>query len=731
VCRRTLLAQSYPRIWKRYPVCFKRAIDDGPTKRYGPKVQGAGIHRNPTTTPDGAKFIYGHLWVTISAVVRHKLWATVGLPFLAKMYIRVKDIAKIYVGNFIGENLFCCERTNENLGENKMKGYKKLAISSLLLTLLISGLVWARPVNKTEAEKAVKGWLKIDPKPLNAILGSEIETTDVFSGDDGSPVYYVIYLKPSGFVIMPADDIVEPVVCFVTGDAYYDPSPENPLGAMISQDLPARVDSAQKLQKDWDAGKDLAAEETALGIEAIKAKDKWSKLQKHADSGVVTGLSSVSDVTDVRVAPLVQSKWSQSTCCSGTLACYNYYTPPYAAGSTNNYVCGCVATAMAQFMRYYQWPAADKGIGVYSFTIWVDGSQQTANTRGGDGIGGPYDWTNMVLLPACSTTQAQREAIGALCYDAGVASSMQYAGGGSGAYMHDAKAALLNTFFYTNAIMGGNESTEIGSGRNEMINPDLDASYPVLLAIRKSGVGGGHAVIADGYGYDASTLYHHINMGWAGLADAWYNLPSIYSYNVVSTCIYNVYTSGSGEIISGRVTDSSGQPFSDATVTAQGPGGPYSTTTDSKGIYALEKVNSSSSYTISVTKEGYFFTDKTIVTGTSADRQITSGNKWGVNFAATVPPPQAPTSINYPSSSSTGIYPVNWSLSATATSYQLQRSSNGGRRWSQVYSGPNNSYQENIGNGSYRYRVKATNSAGSSDWTTGTWDCVVSKKPRK
>ena len=71
------------------------AIDDGPTKRYGPNVQGAGIHRNPTTTPDGAKFIYGHLWVTICAVVRHKRWATVGLPFLAKMYIRVKDMDKV------------------------------------------------------------------------------------------------------------------------------------------------------------------------------------------------------------------------------------------------------------------------------------------------------------------------------------------------------------------------------------------------------------------------------------------------------------------------------------------------------------------------------------------------------------------------------------------------------------------------------------------------------------
>jgi len=78
------------------------AIDDGPTKRYGPKVQGAGIHRNPTTTPDGAKFIYGHLWVTISAVVRHKFWATIGLPFLAKMYVRAKDIAKVPTENLIG-----------------------------------------------------------------------------------------------------------------------------------------------------------------------------------------------------------------------------------------------------------------------------------------------------------------------------------------------------------------------------------------------------------------------------------------------------------------------------------------------------------------------------------------------------------------------------------------------------------------------------------------------------
>ncbi len=71
------------------------AIDDSPTKRYGPKVQGAGIHRNPTPGPQGHKFLYGHIWVSLSALVRHKSWGTIGLPLLAKMYVRAKDIATV------------------------------------------------------------------------------------------------------------------------------------------------------------------------------------------------------------------------------------------------------------------------------------------------------------------------------------------------------------------------------------------------------------------------------------------------------------------------------------------------------------------------------------------------------------------------------------------------------------------------------------------------------------
>jgi hypothetical protein len=75
--------------------CMVFAIDDTPTKRYGSRVEGAGIHHNPTPGPAGQKFVYGHVWVTLAWVVRHSLWGTIGLPLLACLYVRQKDISSI------------------------------------------------------------------------------------------------------------------------------------------------------------------------------------------------------------------------------------------------------------------------------------------------------------------------------------------------------------------------------------------------------------------------------------------------------------------------------------------------------------------------------------------------------------------------------------------------------------------------------------------------------------
>jgi hypothetical protein len=68
------------------------AIDDTPTARYGPDVEGAGVHHNPTPGPAGEKYVYGHVWVILAALARHPRWGAIALPLLAELYIRQADL---------------------------------------------------------------------------------------------------------------------------------------------------------------------------------------------------------------------------------------------------------------------------------------------------------------------------------------------------------------------------------------------------------------------------------------------------------------------------------------------------------------------------------------------------------------------------------------------------------------------------------------------------------------
>lgn len=70
-------------------------IDDTPTPRYGPCVEGCGIHHNPSPGPAGDKHVYGHVWVVLAALARHPKWDTIALPLQAQLYIRAKDISQL------------------------------------------------------------------------------------------------------------------------------------------------------------------------------------------------------------------------------------------------------------------------------------------------------------------------------------------------------------------------------------------------------------------------------------------------------------------------------------------------------------------------------------------------------------------------------------------------------------------------------------------------------------
>ena len=71
------------------------ALDDTPTQRYGPYVQGAGIHHNPTPGPAGAPHLYGHIWVVLGLLAVHPAWGVIALPLLCRLYVRKKDLPRI------------------------------------------------------------------------------------------------------------------------------------------------------------------------------------------------------------------------------------------------------------------------------------------------------------------------------------------------------------------------------------------------------------------------------------------------------------------------------------------------------------------------------------------------------------------------------------------------------------------------------------------------------------
>lgn len=148
-------------------------IDDTPTRRYGPKVEGAGIHRNPAVGPDGAKFVYGHIWVTLSALVRHKRWGTIGLPLLARMYVRAKDIGNVpanyhvqfknklcQAAQLVQWACDCCKRLGKQLwivtdGGFTKAGFLKPAIAAgaILVSRLRSDAALYAPVKPVKKPK--------------------------------------------------------------------------------------------------------------------------------------------------------------------------------------------------------------------------------------------------------------------------------------------------------------------------------------------------------------------------------------------------------------------------------------------------------------------------------------------------------------------------------------------------------------------------------------------------
>lgn len=494
---------------------------------------------------------------------------------------------------------------------------KKLIL--IALAVCATRLVSAAEVTAAQAQAAVDAWLQ-DDAALGCALGAEVDSVRTCS-PQADASFHVVKLKGGGFVVMSSDTTREPVVAFSSGGDLVE-SDANPMWVLLKKDLALRAGEGTATN-----GKSGLLKATAGGSSSSANEAKWNRLLGKS-SGLLRASQGVSFISDVRVAPLVQSKWNQGNV--GSTNCYNYYTP-------NHYVCGCVATAGAQLMRYFEWPRSD--VSVAPFTnphCEVDGSTCTLTTQGGS-----CNWSQMPLEPNSSITDAQRQAIGKLTSDIGICVGMSYAGNGSSSGGYMLSEAFTNHYGYANAL--SLEWRHDISGSDDMKNAllsNFDAGLPVAIGL--SGAGG-HEIVGDGYGYSDDTLYLHFNMGWSGTDDAWYAPPNMagsqYNFSVLDGCVCNIFTNSAyanGVICSGRVLDPTGAPIANAVVSAKKSGTVVkSATTNAKGIYAL--VLPADAYVLSASSGDSSATTNVTLNSNVGIKIITSGSSFGSYYSSPTP----------------------------------------------------------------------------------------------
>ena len=329
----------------------------------------------------------------------------------------------------------------------------------------------------------------------------------------------------------------------------------------------------------------------------------------------------LNSIDDVRVGPLLTTHWAQGD--AGGQYCYNYYTPLHR-------VCGCTATALGQIMYYHRYPTERILPGEYLYdTIdeygkwWVfqDGTGGMTNTTTGaytefdPPYGGPYEWNKMVDSPTGSTPADSRAAIGRLTRDAGLAVFSHYFTGETSGFTDAVASSVILNLHYADAVKTGFNADKLIA--------NLDAGLPVVLNLTS------HAVVADGYGYQDDKLYIHINYGYSGSSDGWYDTTTDVNGKNLESFVANIFPPTLGarhsSVISGRVLDTSGNPIANATVTATGATN-VTTTSSANGTYAF--ILPAGNYTFAASKSGAAGSSAYAVVA-SEQKTRAEGDGWG------------------------------------------------------------------------------------------------------
>lgn len=361
-----------------------------------------------------------------------------------------------------------------------------------ILMLVIFGLsLYASPVSQEAALNVAVSYYK-----HVATKTSDYTISDVFANQyNGLTTFYVFSFSSGGYVIVSADDAVVPILGYSDTESFN------------KSNIPL---NAQSWFEDYSKEIEYIVNNN---IDNTQTKKQWKEIENENFDN---------NNTKADVSPLCSTTWNQD----------GYYNDVVESNTQSGVYVGCVATAMAQIMKKWNYPTT--GVGSHSY------NEPTYGTLTVDFGATTYNWGSMP-----NNVSSPNTAVATLSYHCGVAVNMTYSTGGSGAYSWDVPNALITHFNYSPSAEIQFKDNFSATNWSNMLKAELDP--PASRPIYYSGDDGssGHAFVCDGY--TTSTGKFHFNWGWGGWSDGNYSIgalnPSGYSFNQDNAAVIRIMPS--------------------------------------------------------------------------------------------------------------------------------------------------------------------------------------------
>ena len=357
---------------------------------------------------------------------------------------------------------------------------KRLSLLWLALSVAL-GTAVAAPVDVNQAKHCGQQFV------AHSLGQRTAELTLAYTGvsEAGTNALYV-FNYGNGFVVVAADDRAHPILGYGEGEAFE--VERIPEGMRYYLNYYAR-------QIQYAIDNDLPAD--------LEIAEQWYWVEKEGVMNRTRGEKAVS--------PLLTTTWDQGWP-------YNYYAPACTSYWTNNHCyAGCVATAMSQVMKFWNWP--ETGVGEHSYSSSTYGGTLSANFGATT-----YQWN--IMPNSCSSANAGAQAVALLMYHCGIAVDMDYDPSGSGAHTEDIPPAVIEHFRYGAGTYVDSRDNYTRTAWEDKLMASLDRGIPMVYA--GSDTDGGHAFNCDGYN---DQRFFHFNYGWSGSYNNYYQIDALNTGN--------------------------------------------------------------------------------------------------------------------------------------------------------------------------------------------------------